>query len=59
MRFSVGCELHYRIAQPCSFVLQIEAAKADGQIVEREALTLPEGARNRIYQARAIVALPL
>jgi transglutaminase-like putative cysteine protease len=49
MRFSVGCELHYRIAQPCSFVLQIEAAKADGQIVEREALTLPEGARREIY----------
>lgn len=49
MRFAVGCELNYRLTQPCGFVLQIEAAKADGQLVGRESLTLPEGTESDYY----------
>lgn len=49
MRFSVGCELQYRLSQPCGFVFQIEAAKADGQVVSNETLTLPGGGTQDLY----------
>lgn len=44
MKISVGCELSYHVETPCGFVFQIEAAKADGQIVHEESLVLPGGA---------------
>lgn len=49
MEMRVGCELTYRLEEACGFILQIEAAKADGQIVKSEELILPIGARADIY----------
>lgn len=49
MRFTVGCELKYRLAEPCGFAFQIEAAKADGQQVIAERLNLPESAKPDLY----------
>jgi transglutaminase-like putative cysteine protease len=51
MDLSVGCTLRYTLAKPTGFALQIEAAKADGQIVTKEALVIPGGASNAFYTA--------
>jgi transglutaminase-like putative cysteine protease len=44
MQMSVGCRLRYTSADPVQFVFQIEAAKADSQIVRTERLHLPANA---------------
>lgn len=49
MRFSVRCELKYRLNAPCGFIFQIEAAKADGQLVQNEIFKLPDGANRDVY----------
>jgi transglutaminase-like putative cysteine protease len=41
MEISVGCRLRYDMAQPTYFIFQIEAARADGQMVKTETLRLP------------------
>ena len=48
MEISVGCKLRYTLSKPTAFVFQIEAAKADSQIVRSESLRLP-GARYDAY----------
>lgn len=50
MDMNVGCRLRYEIAQPTGFVFQIEAAKADNQIVKSETLTLPVSAASTQYK---------
>ncbi len=49
MELSLGCKLHYTLEQPTGFVLQIEAAKSEGQIVSDEALVIPGGNANATY----------
>ena len=49
MDLTVGCKLRYTLATPTGFVFQIEAAKADGQIVGNEAMVIPGGAANAYY----------
>ncbi len=39
MKFSLGCQLGYRLDKPIGFVLNVEAAKFSGQSIRREALT--------------------
>ena len=41
MEIRVGCKLRYEMAESTAFVFQIEAAKADSQIVKSEVLTIP------------------
>lgn len=41
MEIKVGCRLRYEMAQPTQFVFQIEAAKADRQVVTSERLCVP------------------
>lgn len=50
MDINVGCRLRYEIAQPTGFVFQIEAARADNQIVKSEALTLPVSPASAEYK---------
>jgi transglutaminase-like putative cysteine protease len=50
MNINVGCRLRYEIAQSTGFVFQIEAAKADSQIVRSEALTMPVSAASAVYK---------
>lgn len=49
MLVSVGCTLGYLLDHETGFVLQIEAAKADGQDVLSESLTLPVSSGNAVY----------
>ena len=49
MEIQVGCTLRYEMTEPTGFVLQIEAAKADSQIVKSESLTLPTGSTSDLY----------
>ena len=49
MEIKVGCKLRYEIAERTGFVFQIEAAKADSQIVKSESLTLPAGSTSDLY----------
>jgi transglutaminase-like putative cysteine protease len=49
MDLAVGCKLRYTLPTPTGFVLQIEAAKADGQLVSNEALIMPGGESNPYY----------
>lgn len=49
MDIKVGCKLRYEITEPTGFVFQIEAAKADSQIVKSESLTLPAGSTSDLY----------
>lgn len=44
MEIQVSCKLRYVVPTPTAFVFQIEAAKADAQIVKEESLVLPPGA---------------
>jgi transglutaminase-like putative cysteine protease len=44
MEINVSCRLRYHVPVATSFVFQIEAAKADGQNIISEMLTLPRGA---------------
>jgi hypothetical protein len=43
MELKVGCRLRYLMPQATAFVFQIEAAKADSQVVKSESLTIPSG----------------
>ena len=49
MQVSVGCTLRYTLEKETGFVLQIEAAIADGQTVQSEMLSLPPSASNCPY----------
>ena len=49
MKINVSCRLCYTIPVATAFIFQIEAAKADAQIILSEALTLPPGARLDVY----------
>ena len=49
MEIRVGCKLRYEMAASTAFVFQIEAAKADSQIVMSESLTLPAGSASDLY----------
>ena len=49
MEITVGCKLRCEMTEPTAFVFQIEAAKADSQIVSSEGLTLPPGATSNTY----------
>lgn len=51
MHVSAGCTLRYVLDKETGFVFQIEAAKADGQTVVTEALSLPVSAGNAFYAA--------
>ncbi len=50
MEISVGARLRYSMAQPTWFIFQIEAAKADSQIVLHERLQLPPNAAGTSYE---------
>lgn len=49
MEIQVSCRLRYVVRAATAFVFQIEAAKADAQIITKEALTLPPGATFDTY----------
>lgn len=49
MEIQVSCRLRYVVHAPTAFVFQIEAAKADAQVIRNERLTLPPGAMFDTY----------
>jgi transglutaminase-like putative cysteine protease len=49
VQISIGCTLRYALDTATGFVFQIEAAKADGQTVLSETLSLPAGGGNTVY----------
>ncbi len=51
MQVSVGCTLRYTLPKETGFVFQIEAAKAEGQVVRHEILSLPTNPSNVGYAA--------
>jgi transglutaminase-like putative cysteine protease len=51
MDITVGCKLGYVIKEPTYFIFQIEAAKADGQFVQSETLSLPPNKAGIGYEA--------
>ena len=51
MQINVGCKLRYDMPAPTGFVFQIEAAKADSQIVRNEQLSIPAGAGGVTYRS--------
>lgn len=51
MQITVGCKLRYALRGRTGFVLQIEAARADGQSVVGEQLSLPAGDGNAGYSS--------
>ncbi len=51
MQVSAGCTLRYALEKETGFVFQIEAAKADGQTVLSELLSLPASAGTAVYAA--------
>ena len=51
MDITVGCKLGYIIKEPTYFIFQIEAAKADSQIVQSETLSLPPNKAGIGYEA--------
>lgn len=50
MEISVGCRLQYVMTQPTQFVFQVEATKADNQIIKTEKLSLPTSAGATEYE---------
>jgi len=53
MELKVGCRLRYLMPQATAFVFQIEAAKADSQVVKSESLTIPSGSPRAAVDAYA------
>ena len=51
MDISVAATLRYTLSVPTYFVLQVQAAQADGQIVKSENLTLPPNSRGVGFEA--------
>jgi len=49
MEIKVSCRLCYDVPVATAFIFQIEAAKADAQIINSEILTLPAGAKFDTY----------
>jgi transglutaminase-like putative cysteine protease len=49
MEIKVACKLRYEMSEPTAFVFQIEAAKADSQIVKIESLTFSTGSGWDLY----------
>ena len=49
MEIKVSCRLCYDVPVATAFIFQIEAAKADAQIINSEMLTLPPGAKFDTY----------
>lgn len=49
MQVTIGCTLKYSLEAVTDFVLQIEAAKADGQFVSNENLNLPASSGNAYF----------
>jgi transglutaminase-like putative cysteine protease len=45
----LGCKLRYTLEKATGFALQVEVAKAEGQMVSDEALVIPGGASNSTY----------
>jgi transglutaminase-like putative cysteine protease len=50
MDINVECRLDYDVEQPTSFIFQIEAAKADGQVIKSESLALPPNSAGLGYE---------
>jgi Transglutaminase-like superfamily len=49
MEIKVSCRVCYDVPVATAFIFQIEAAKADAQIINNEVLTLPPGAKFDTY----------
>jgi transglutaminase-like putative cysteine protease len=50
MDMNVGCRLQYSIEIPTYFIFQVQVAKADGQVVQSESLSLPPNQSGTGYE---------